>query len=101
MRTFWTMNYERLNGKIKAPAHIMQNYRNPQYTLAYRRQCAVIKPSYCYKDSVIIHSALEMQVSSFPINGIDISSYFGVSSISVTDCVIKMALSIKNIFFSS
>lgn len=98
MRTFWAMNYERLNGKIKAPAHIMQNYRNPQYTLAYRRQCAVIKPSYCYKDSVIIHSSLEMQVSSFP-NSIDISSYFDVSAIFVTDCVIKNGTEYKKHFF--
>ena len=32
------MNYERLNGNIKAPSHIINNFRNPQLTLAFRRQ---------------------------------------------------------------
>lgn len=39
MKTFWTMGFERLNGVIKRPSHIMNNFRNPQKTLAYRYQC--------------------------------------------------------------
>ena len=34
------MNFERLNGSVKVPAHIIKNFKNPLYTLAYRRQCA-------------------------------------------------------------
>ena len=44
-RTYMTMNYERLNGSIKTPCHIMNNFRNPQYTLAYRRQCTALNDS--------------------------------------------------------
>ena len=29
-RVYWTMAYERLNGKIKQPCHSMRNYRDPQ-----------------------------------------------------------------------
>lgn len=41
-RIYMTMNYERLNGAIKKPSHVMNNFRNPQYTLAYRRQCVAL-----------------------------------------------------------
>jgi hypothetical protein len=30
MKYFWTMGFERLNGIIKRPSHIMNNFRNPQ-----------------------------------------------------------------------
>ena len=36
------MNYERLNGALKVPSHIMKNFQNPLATLAYRRQCAAL-----------------------------------------------------------
>lgn len=39
-RTFWAMNFERLNGSFKRPTHIMNNFRNPLLTLAYKHQCA-------------------------------------------------------------
>lgn len=39
-RHYWTMGYERLNGVIKKPSHIMNNFVNPPKTLAYRQQCA-------------------------------------------------------------
>ncbi len=41
-RSYWCMNFERLNGAVKLPAHIMQNFRDPQQTLAYRRQCTAL-----------------------------------------------------------
>ncbi len=40
MRAYWCMNYERMNGAVKVPSHIMKNFKDPQKTLAYRRQCA-------------------------------------------------------------
>ena len=36
------MNFERMNGSVKIPAHIMQNFRDLQQTLAYMRQCAAL-----------------------------------------------------------
>ncbi len=89
MRTFWTMNYERLNGKVKAPSHVMHNFRNPQLTLAYRRQCAILNSNGLKnKSDVSINSAFEMRISSFA--NVDVASFFSLSendSISVTDCV--------------
>ena len=43
MRTYWVMNHERLNGAVKIPARIMNNFRNPALTLAYRRQCTALQ----------------------------------------------------------
>ena len=43
MRTYWVMNHERLNGAVKIPARLMNNFRNPALTLAYRRQCAALQ----------------------------------------------------------
>ena len=42
-RTFWCMNYERMNGAVKVPSHVMKNFKDPQKTLAYRRQCAALR----------------------------------------------------------
>lgn len=42
MRNYWCMAYERANGVVKLPSHIMGNFRDPQRTLAYRRQCAAL-----------------------------------------------------------
>jgi hypothetical protein len=68
MRCFWTMNYERLNGKIKAPSLIINNFRNPQLTLAFRRQCEILSKqfdsNYC-KDYVNIQSSWEIFVVGF------------------------------------
>lgn len=36
------MGFERLNGTIKKPSHIINNFRNPQKTLAYRQQCSTL-----------------------------------------------------------
>ncbi len=36
------MSYERLNGALKVPSHIMKNFQNPLATLSYRRQCAAL-----------------------------------------------------------
>jgi hypothetical protein len=33
------MNFERLNGSVKVPAHIIKNFKNPLHTLAYMRPC--------------------------------------------------------------
>ena len=41
-RSYWCMNFERMNGAVKLPAHIIQNFRDPQQTLAYRRQCSAL-----------------------------------------------------------
>lgn len=98
MRTFWTLNYERLNGKIEAPSHIMQNYRNPQFTIAYRRQCAVVKPNYCHKDSVVIQSAIEISASSFP-NAETSLGVLPTDLICVTDCVVIRGIEFKKNFF--
>ncbi len=38
MRLYWAMNYERLNGSIKIPSRVMNNFKNPALTLARRRQ---------------------------------------------------------------
>jgi hypothetical protein len=92
MRTFWTMNYEKLNGKIKAPSqHVINNFRNPQLTLAFRRQCDVLSKQFdgnCCKDYVIIQSSWEMSAVDF-LN-VDIDSHFNPldgHQINVTDCV--------------
>lgn len=42
IKTFWCMAYERKNGLLKLPSHIMKNYRAPQQTLAYRMQCMAL-----------------------------------------------------------
>ena len=42
LRNFWCMNFERCNGAIKLPSHIINNFRDPQYTLAYRHQCVAL-----------------------------------------------------------
>ncbi len=36
------MNFERMNGAVKLPAHIIQNFRDPQQTLSNRRQCTAL-----------------------------------------------------------
>ncbi len=59
------MNYERLNGKIKAPSHIMRNYRNPQFTLTLKRQCALLKTSDSYTDCIEVK---KLQKCAFPIS---------------------------------
>lgn len=41
-KNYWCMNYERMNGAVKVPSHVMKNFRDPQKTLAYRRQCATL-----------------------------------------------------------
>lgn len=43
MRNYWCMTFERANGCIKLPSHIMNCFVNPQKTLAYRRQCAALQ----------------------------------------------------------
>jgi hypothetical protein len=40
LRNFWCMNFERLNGAVKVPVHVMKNFKSPLYTIAYKRQCA-------------------------------------------------------------
>jgi hypothetical protein len=41
-KNYWCMSYERLNGALKVPSHIMKNFQNPLATLSYRRQCAAL-----------------------------------------------------------
>ncbi len=43
LRTFMCMNYERMNGAVKIPSHIMDNFKDPQKTLAYRRKYATLR----------------------------------------------------------
>lgn len=43
IRTFWCMNHERMNGLFKVPSHIMRNFRDPQQTLALRRQYSALQ----------------------------------------------------------
>jgi hypothetical protein len=73
------MNYERLNGKMKVPSHVINNFRNPQLTLAFRRQCDVLSKkfdeNFC-KDYVIIQSFWEMSAADF-LN-VDIASHFNL-----------------------
>ena len=88
MRTFWTMNFERLNGKIKAPSHIINNFRNPQL-LVFRRQCATFNKTLCLKDSVCVNSTIESYISDF-LNVDMISSFFDSSAeeiVSLTDSI--------------
>ena len=35
MKFCWTMGFERLNGEIKRPCHIMNNFRNPQVHIRF------------------------------------------------------------------
>jgi hypothetical protein len=89
MRTFWTMNFERLNGKIKAPSHIINSFRNPQLTLVFRRQCATFNKTLCLKDSVCVNSTIESYISDF-LNVDMISSFFDSSAeeiVSLTDSI--------------
>ena len=37
--TYWAMHYERQNGSVKQPSHIMHNFKAPLKSLAYRHQC--------------------------------------------------------------
>ena len=39
-KNFSVLNYERMNGAVKKPAHTMNNFRNPPKTLAYKSQCS-------------------------------------------------------------
>jgi hypothetical protein len=41
-KVYWTMGFERLNGAIKRPSHVMNNFKNPQKTLANRQQYAAL-----------------------------------------------------------
>jgi len=43
IRTFWCMSYERMNGLFKLPSHIMKNFKDPQQTLAMRRQYSALE----------------------------------------------------------
>ena len=41
-KTYWVFNYERMNGAIKIPSRVMNNFKNPAKTLAYRRQSTAL-----------------------------------------------------------
>ena len=63
MRLYWCMNYERQNGTVKLPSHIVKNYRDIYQTLAYRFQCAsfsnVLKQRF-NRDFVLVKITEEM-----------------------------------------
>ena len=42
MKNFWAMNFKRLNGTMKVPTRITNCFKNPAYTMTYRRQCSVL-----------------------------------------------------------
>ena len=41
-KTYRVFNYERMNGAIKIPSRVMNNFKNPAKTLAYRRQSTAL-----------------------------------------------------------
>ena len=69
MRTFWAMNYERLNANFKQPTHVMNNYRNVPLTLAKKHQCSVLEAQLSkdyLSDAIDISSIVEANISDFP-----------------------------------
>ena len=92
MRTLWTFNYERLNGKFKKPAHVMNNFKNPCKTLAFKRQCIQLYYSLSndmFRDAVEVTNAFEMNPGPLGSSEIiqDILRETGKRSITVTDKV--------------
>jgi hypothetical protein len=41
-KAYWIFNYKRLNGSIKIPSRVMNNFKNPAKTLVYRRQSTAL-----------------------------------------------------------
>jgi hypothetical protein len=41
-KTYWVFNYERMNGAIKIPSRVMNNFKNSAKTLAHRRQSTAL-----------------------------------------------------------
>ena len=57
-RSYQCINFERLNGAVKLPAQIIQNFRDPQQALAYRRQCTALN-NFFEKNTIAILFALK------------------------------------------
>ena len=69
MRNYWAMNYERLNGAIKKPAHTMNNFKDPIKTLAFKRQSAMLHAQLSKKtlrDAVEIGAISKIPLKNFP-----------------------------------
>lgn len=89
MRNFWAMNFERLNGSFRRPAHIMNNFRNPPFTLSKKQQFssleAILSRDFMAHRSEICN-VTQLKCSKYP--SIDFEPYFcepGQSSVSVTN----------------
>jgi hypothetical protein len=68
------MNFERLNGSFKRPTHIMNNFRSPLLTLAYKPQCASLKghlDKEFLADFVEFSNSVEGTISQFPNHDFD------------------------------
>lgn len=74
MRTFWALNFERLYGIFKRPTHIMNNFRSPLLTLAYKPQCASLNghlDKVFLADCVEFSNSVEATISQFPNHDFD------------------------------
>lgn len=71
VRTYWAMNFEIMNGKVKKPTHVMNNFRNPMFTLAYKHQCAALElklSSNYLRNTVEVSSVIHTHVNEYPTN---------------------------------
>ena len=100
-RNYWCMNFERMNGSVKIPAHIMQNFRDLQQTLAYMRQCAALNSFLDGKHNRDFVSATRTSVAT--ISGInsadnfnDFQSYFESVHFAVANKIIINAIEYRN-----
>ncbi len=97
------MNFERLNDSFKRPTHIMNNFRNPLLTLAYKRQCASLEARLAtdfLADCVEISSSTETNISQFP--NMDFEPYLSTDSqttVRLTDCVTVNGTLFKKSYF--
>jgi hypothetical protein len=70
MRNYWAMNFERLNGEVKKPAHTMNNFKDAKKTLAFKRQTAMLHAQLSkssLRDHVIFGSIYECSVNDLPL----------------------------------
>ena len=103
MRTFWAMNYERLNGNFKQPTHVMNNYRNVPLTLAKKHQCSVLEAQLSkdyLSEAIEISSIVEANISDFPTT--DFGPYLTTpeqSTVQITDKIVIHGTAFKKGYF--
>jgi hypothetical protein len=98
------MNFERMNGAVKLPAHIIQNFRDPQQTLAYRSQCAALHNFIEGKHNrnfVYVKRISEIPVNSFELadNFDNFRDLFVNDSVSIASKIIVNAVEYRDGIF--